>query len=112
MIKRGGEKDGKKPPKNQKTKVFTSTLGQPSETGSAESPACLRPHLRVGEVHSVLYEGVVGPVRLHALLDGGCDPRQASVQSCQVGLAEDRVDGVKGHGLPHGCTQRTASQEV
>lgn len=68
--------------------------------------------LGMGEVHSVLYESVVGPLRLHALLDCGDDTRQTPVEGCQVWLSQDGVDGVKGQSLAHGCTQSSASQQV
>lgn len=58
-----------------------------------------RPFLGVWQDHAVLYQCVVGAQRLYTLLDGCYDTRQPSVQGSQVGLGQDRVNGVKGQGL-------------
>lgn len=58
--------------------------------------------LGVREVHAVLYQSVVGALRLHALLHSGYDSRQTPVQGREVRLSQDRLDGVERQRLSHG----------
>lgn len=59
-------------------------------------------YLGMRQVHSVLYEGAVGALRLHALFDRCYDSRETPVQGCEVWFGQDGVDGVEGQSLAHG----------
>ena len=66
----------------------------------------------MGQVHAVLYEGVVLALRLHALLDGCYDAHQAPIQRGEVRLGQNGGDGVEGERLAHGAAQGPAPQQV
>ena len=74
----------------------------------SEAPGCSCPAvsscplcLGVWEDNLVLYQSVVGALRLYTLLDRCYDARQTPVQGGEVGLSQDGRDGVEGQRLAH-----------
>lgn len=68
--------------------------------------------LRMREVHPILYQRVVWALCFHALLHSCYDSVQTPVQSCEVRLRQDGINGIKSERLSHGRTQDSTFQEA